>query len=61
VYNRYANSMRAAGEPVTVFNAEVFYPQSNRDRDAGRPVDLSKSFAWHKYANTRDKRHGGVK
>lgn len=61
VYRRYANSMRAAGEPVTVFNAEVFYPQSNRDRDAGRKPDLSKSFAHHRWANTRDNRHGGVK
>lgn len=45
---------------VTVLPSWYFYPQSNRDRDAGRPVHLGDAYAWHKWANTRDNRRGGV-
>jgi mannosyltransferase OCH1-like enzyme len=46
---------------VTVLDESAFYPQSNDDRDAGLGVDVSESYAWHKWANTRDHRHGGVR
>jgi len=45
---------------LTLLPERAFGPQSNRDRDRGRPVDLTGSFGWHRWANSRDKRHGGV-
>lgn len=48
-------------EDVTVFEPYVFGPQSNRDRDRGRKPDLSRAYAWHRWANSRDNRRGGVK
>lgn len=45
---------------VTAFAASLFYPQSNRNRDRGVPPNLSGAYAWHRWANTRDNRKGGV-
>jgi len=41
------------GAGLTVFPPYVFFPQSNRDRNAGKSPDLSRSYAWHRWANTR--------
>lgn len=46
---------------LTVFDESVFYPQANVDRDRGRSVDLSQAYTWHRWANTRDNRRGGVR
>ncbi|SFD14313.1 Glycosyltransferase sugar-binding region containing DXD motif-containing protein [Streptomyces aidingensis] len=46
---------------VTVLDEELFGPQSNRARDRGQAPDLSRSYAWHRWANTRDRRRGGVR
>lgn len=45
---------------VTVLDSHVFHPQSNRERDAGHAPDLEGAYCWHKWANTRDNRRGGV-
>lgn len=42
-----------APEGVTVFDEHVFSPQSNQERNAGKPPDLSRSYGWHKWANSR--------
>ena len=41
---------------VKVFDEQVFSPQSNRDRDRGLEPDLSGSYAWHKWATSRNRR-----
>jgi len=41
---------------VTVFDEHVFSPQSNRERYRGLAPDLSRSYAWHHWANTRGRR-----
>lgn len=48
-------------EEVTVLDERSFGPQSNRDRDRRRPVDLTGAYGWHRWANSRDMRHGGVR
>lgn len=48
-------------EGLTVFDEGVFYPQANVDRDRGRTADLSGAYAWHRWANTRDNRRGGIR
>lgn len=45
---------------VTVLPAGVLYPQSIDARDRGEAADLSSAYAWHRWANTRDNRKGGV-
>jgi len=45
---------------VLALPEQTFGPQSIRDRDAGRPVDLDGALGWHHWANSRDRRHGGV-
>jgi hypothetical protein len=46
---------------VVVLPEHTFYPQSNNDRDRGHTPDISDdTYAWHKWANTRDRRRGGV-
>lgn len=45
---------------VTVLPERTFHPQSIRDRDRGRPVDLDGCYGWHRWCNTRDNRKGGV-
>jgi len=49
VYERQAQG-------VTVFPERIFSPQANRDRDRGCIPDLSKSYAWHKWATSQDRR-----
>lgn len=38
---------------VTVFDEEIFSPQNNKQRNRGEIPDLSASYGWHKWANTR--------
>jgi mannosyltransferase OCH1-like enzyme len=45
---------------VAALPERTFGPQSNRDRNRGLPVDLDGAFGWHRWANTRDRRRGGV-
>lgn len=40
---------------VTVLPARLFGPLSIKDRRKGREPDLTKSYAWHQWANTRDR------
>lgn len=40
---------------VTLLASHTVYPQSIADRDRGLPVDLSRSYAWHRWATTRDR------
>jgi mannosyltransferase OCH1-like enzyme len=52
---------RAMKDPqLTVHPPELFYPQSNAVRDRGEPANIYGAYAHHKWANTRDNRHGGV-
>lgn len=46
--------------PLTVHPPDLFYPQPNHERDAGEDPDLDGAYCWHRWANTRDRRHGGV-
>ncbi len=41
---------------LTVFHERTFSPQNNRERDAGLEPDLSESYAWHKWATSRDRK-----
>jgi len=45
------------GHGLTVFPSYVFFPQSIRDRNDGKEADLSRSYAWHRWANTRKTHH----
>jgi mannosyltransferase OCH1-like enzyme len=45
---------------VVTLPEQVFGPQSIRDRDKGMPVNLAGALGWHRWANSRDRRHGGV-
>ncbi len=38
---------------VTVFDEHIFSPQNNKQRNRGEVPDLSRSYGWHKWANTR--------
>lgn len=38
---------------VRIIPTECFYPQSIAERRAGLPVDLSRSYGWHRWANSR--------
>lgn len=46
---------------VSVLSHRLFGPQSNDERNQGAAPDLSEAYAWHRWANTRDNRRGGVK
>ncbi len=48
------------GHGVTIFEPRVFFPQTIVDRDRGEKADLSQSYAWHKWANSRRRRHAPV-
>lgn len=45
---------------VMVLGSSYFYPQSNAARDAGMRPELADAYCWHRWANTRDNRRGGV-
>lgn len=51
---------RADAGGLHVFPAQVFHPQSNRDRDQGVAPDLSGSYAWHRWNNSLRKRGKGL-
>lgn len=56
IYNKYYKRDKS----ITLFPSWYFGPQSIKDRDKGKDVDLSESYAWHKWVNTRDNRKGGL-
>lgn len=49
---------RAMAQPgITIHPPELFYPQSDPDRDAGRAVSLDGAYAWHRW-NSSLRRQG---
>jgi mannosyltransferase OCH1-like enzyme len=44
------------GFTVIQMPAWTFYPQSNRDRDAGEAPDLTNAYGWHRWATSRGPR-----
>ena len=40
---------------VTVLPSWTVYPQSIRERDRGETPDLSRAYAWHRWATSRDR------
>lgn len=57
----YEDVMWSEPDPrLTVYPESYFYPQSNADRDEGAEPDLTGAYGWHKWANTKYQRRGGV-
>ncbi|MFA5604184.1 MAG: glycosyltransferase [Bacilli bacterium] len=46
------------GDGIHILEPWVFYPQSIADRNAGKPLDLSRAYGWHRWATSRRKFHG---